>query len=175
MIVNTIIVNSIISFILSLARSLSDDLEFACSGWRSEISYCQIFHWIHIGDSSLILWHINLGPGVTTPDIPPNINRRLVIYIIYRYFYYYIFIFLFLYLSWSLTPFCRYSYTYLMLKYLCVLCLFPELSLSIHTWRYFALRMYVVVASPYLRDRGVTQTFVRRRVSSFEGSFTTKK
>ena len=40
------------SFILPLTRSLSDDPGFACPGWRSELSYCQIVHWIHIGDSS---------------------------------------------------------------------------------------------------------------------------
>jgi len=45
----TIVVYIIVSFILSLTRSLSDDPGFACPGWRSQISYYQIFHWIHIG------------------------------------------------------------------------------------------------------------------------------
>ena len=33
----------IASFILPLTRLPSDDPEFACPGWRSEISLCQIF------------------------------------------------------------------------------------------------------------------------------------
>jgi len=42
------------SFILPLTRSLSDNPGFACPGWRSELSYCQIVHWIRTGDSSSI-------------------------------------------------------------------------------------------------------------------------
>ena len=40
------------SFILPLTRSLSNDPEFACPGWRSELPYYQIEPWSHIGDSS---------------------------------------------------------------------------------------------------------------------------
>ena len=46
------IVHITASFILPLTRSLSDDPRFASPGWRVELSYYQIVHWIHIGDSS---------------------------------------------------------------------------------------------------------------------------
>ena len=65
------IVHITASFILPLTRSLSDDPEFACPGWRSELSSCQIFHWIHI---------------VIVIDVIP----RYLYYLIFNSFYFHI-------------------------------------------------------------------------------------
>ena len=89
------------SFILPLTRSLSDDPEFACPGWRFEISYCQTCHWIHIGDLSPI--------------------RFIGILVLLSYF-------LAIMLT---DLFCRYSCTYLMLELLCIWMIFPVLRLNI--------------------------------------------
>ena len=66
----------------------------------------------------------------------------------------FIILFLFSYLSMLpisimiTDPFCMYSCTYIMLEYLCILCLFPVLRLSVHTWRHFR--------SAYVRCRSVS-------------------
>jgi len=77
------------------------------------------------------------NPGIVTfrPTYISWDTYRLATYTIHRYLYYSIFIFLFIHVFISImvtNPLCRYSCTYLMLKLLCILCLFSVLRLSIH-------------------------------------------
>jgi len=65
----------------------------------------------------------------------------------------------FSYLLWSLTSFCRYSCTYFMLELRYWWRLSFVLRLSVRTWGFSALRMYVAITSPYLRDWSVTTDF----------------
>ena len=55
--------------------------------------------------------------------------------------------------------FCKYSCTYLMLELLYIWRLFPVLRLSVRTQGIFALRMYIAIASPYMRDQGITEWY----------------
>jgi len=64
---------------------------------------------------------------------------------------------LFSYLLWSLTSFCRYSCTYLMLELLYIWRLFPVLRLSVRTWGDLRLAYVRHHSAPYLWDRGATQ------------------
>jgi len=66
-------------------------------------------------------------------------------------------------------PSCKHSSSYLMLKLLCILCLFLILRLSVRSQGIFALRMYIVVASSHPWDQGVTTSVEEE--SNFDWSF----
>jgi len=96
---------------------------------------------------------------IVLSDISLDSHRRLIIETIHRYLcdlFLLSDLSMFSYLLWSLFSFCRYSCTYLILELLYIWRLFLYWGLAYVRKGISALRMYVAITSPYLRDRGIT-------------------
>ena len=98
---------------------------------------------------------------IIVPDISRDVHKRLVTYTIHMHLYYPSFIFLFIYVThifhdhWLFLQVFLYLFNVEIIVY--VLCLFPVLKLSVHTWGYFRHAYVRHLAFPYPRDRGVIE------------------